>query len=269
MFLYRSLIGLIFFLLAGFVLAESKSDLAKEKRWEEQIVPSLLVGEAVKLKADGLEFLALYAEHTTEKALGAAIILHGMGVHPAWPDITDPVRMALPDHGWQTLSLQMPILANDVTEEKTYAPLFDEVPARIQAGVDFLKSKGIKNIVISGHSIGNVMALHYLSKQPDPAVKAMIAVAGGPGYKKDPRTDIAGNFSKVNIPYLEIYGSEDEKRIHDAVKERAGIARKSGKKYTEIKVAGANHFFTGMQETLIKRMRGWLSKNADGAEIKK
>lgn len=264
----RYLIGLIFLLSAGLATAASKSDLAKEKRWEEQIVPGLLVGEAVKLKADGTEFLALYAEHTTEKALGGIIILHGMGVHPAWPDITDPVRMALPDHGWHTLALQMPILANEVTEEKAYAPLFDEVPARIQAGVDFLKSKGVKNIVFSGHSIGNVMALYYLSKQPDPAVRAMIAVAGGPGYTKDPRTDMAGNFRKVNIPFLDIYGGEDEQRIFDSVKVRTQIARKNGnKRYTAMKIPGANHFFAGMQETLTKRMRGWLANNAAGEDV--
>jgi hypothetical protein len=67
-------------------LAASKSDRAKEKRWEEQIVDSLLVGEAVKLKAGDTTFLALYAEPATDRTKGAVILLHGIGAHPAWPD---------------------------------------------------------------------------------------------------------------------------------------------------------------------------------------
>ncbi|MGD8926720.1 MAG: DUF3530 family protein [Thioalkalispiraceae bacterium] len=258
------MIGLLFLSLSCQVIAASKSDRAKEKRWEEQIVPSLLVGEPVKLKANGVEFLGLYAENDSDKDLGGVIILHGMGVHPAWPDIIDPLRMALPEHGWHTLSLQMPILPNEVTEEKAYAPLFDEVPGRIQAGVDFLKAKGVTNIVIVGHSIGNVMAVYYMVKNPDPAVKAIAMVAAGPGYAKDPRTDILGNFSKIDVPVLDIYGSEDEQRISDNVKKRTQIARKQGyKNYTPVRVEGANHFFTNMQDVLIQRVSGWLKKNFD------
>jgi len=262
MYSYRLLITLLFCLFTSFSFAASKSDKAKEKRWEEQIVPGLIVGEAVKLKTNDGEFLAIYAEPATEVAKGGMIILHGMGVHPDWTDITGPVRMAMPDSGWHTLSLQMPILGNEVTEEKPYAPLFDEVPARVQAGIDYLKSKGVKNIVISGHSLGNVMAVYYLVKKPDPSVKAVIAVAAGPGYAGDPRMDIAGNFGKVNIPFLDIYGSEDEQRIADNVKKRGQIAHQKGyKNYTSIVVKGANHFFTGKQQELIKHMNDWLEKN--------
>jgi len=258
---HRLLITLFFCISASLALAATKSDRAKEKRWEEQIVPGLIVGEAVKLKADGADFLAIYAEPTTEKIRGGMIVIHGMGVHPDWTDITGPVRMTMPDNGWHTLALQMPILPNDVTEEKAYAPLFDEVPARIQAGVDYLKSKGVKNIVLDGHSLGNVMAVYYLVKKPDPTVKAIIAVAAGPGYPGDPRTDIATNFGKVTIPFLDIYGSEDEPRIKNNVKKRAETARKKGNKnYDMIEVKGANHFFTGKQQELIKLMNDWLDK---------
>lgn len=124
---YLLLIPLLFAFTAN---AASKSDFAKEKRWEEQIVPSIMVGEEVKLTADGVEFLALYAEPTTEQQKGGVILLHGIGVHPAWPDVIEPLRMELPEYGWHTLSLQMPILGNEA-ENKDYAPLFAEVPARI------------------------------------------------------------------------------------------------------------------------------------------
>ncbi len=264
-----SLISLLFFSLSQLTCAASKSDLDKEKRWEEQIVPSLLVGEAVKLKADGTEFLGIYAENTTDKALGGIIILHGIGVHPAWPDVIDPLRMQLPDSGWHTLSLQMPILRNEA-ENKDYPQLFDEVPARIQAGVDYLKSKGIKNIVIVGHSLGVTMANYYLASKPEPDVRAIVSVSGGPGYPTDPKMDSLTNFQKIKIPYYDIYGSQDQDDVLAAAKKRAALVKKTGnKKFEQKLVEGANHFYTNMQDELVKIVRGWLEKNAKGTETKK
>jgi len=263
------LIGLAFFALSGQGVAASKSDQAKEKRWEAQIVPSLLVGEAVKLKAADVEFLGLYTENDTDKALGGVILLHGMGAHPAWPSIIDPLRMSLPESGWHTLSLQMPILKNEAVY-KDYLPLFDEVPVRIQAGVDYLKAKGINNIVIIGHSLGNTMTTNYLATKKDPSVRAFVAIALGPGYPKDPRTDSYTNFSKVTIPTLDIYGSSDSDRIIKNARKRKKVAKKAGnKEYQQVKVEGANHFFTSMEDVLLQRIRGWLKKNAPGTESKR
>ena len=261
-----SLIGLLFLSLSSIGFAASKSDQAKEKRWEEQIVPSLIVGEAVKLKAAGVEFLGLYTENDSDKAIGGAILLHGIGVHPAWPEIIDPLRMNLPEAGWHTLSLQMPILKNEA-EGKDYPPLFDEVPVRIQAGVDFLKAKGVKNIVIIGHSLGNTMATYYLATKKDPAVRAFVAIAFGPGYPEDPRMESYKNFAKVTIPTLDIYGSQDFERNLKGVDKRRKVAKKSGNKdFQQVRIEGANHFFSGMDDALLQRVRGWLKKNASGIE---
>lgn len=263
-----SLISLLFFSLSQLTYAASKSDLDKEKRWEEQIVPSLLVGDAVKLTADGTEFLGIYAENTTDKAIGGAIIVHGIGVHPAWPDIIDPLRMQLPDAGWHTLSIQMPILKNEA-EGKDYVPLMDEAPLRLQAAVDFLKAKGINNIVIIAHSLGTAMSGYYLASKPDAAVHAYVAVSM-PQFTFDKRFDNTQHMAAIKIPVLDIYGSQDLDSVISSDKARAIAAQKAGnKKYSQMKVEGANHFFNGMQEDIVKRVRGWLEKNAKGKEIKK
>jgi len=254
---------LIFLLacLAATASAASKSDLAKEKRWEGQIVDSLMVGDAIKLKANNVEFLGLYAEPTTEKTKGAVIILHGIGVHPAWPDVIDPIRMQLPDLGWYTLSLQMPILGNEATD-KDYTPLFPEVPARIQAGVDFLKSQGIKNIVISGHSLGTTMASCYLANHRDPAVKEFVSISGGFGVPKDKLADNNENFVHMQgVRILDIYGGEDRKPVLEAVKERGKAMSKIHKAdYRQIKIPGANHFYNQKQDELVTVLNRELSK---------
>lgn len=264
-----SLISLLFFALSPYALAASKSDLAKEKRWEEQIVPSLLVGEAVKLKADVTEFLGIYAENTADKALGGIIVMHGIGVHPAWPDVIDPLRMQLSEVGWHTLSLQMPILPNEATG-KDYPPLYDEVPARIQAGVDFLKSKGVQNIVLAGHSMGAGMGLYYLSTKPDPAVRAFVCISSDFGFPADARMDNIAHFRLIKIPFFDVSGSIDNDDVLKASAIRSSLAKKlSNKNYQQKVIEGANHFYNNMQDELVKIVRGWIEKNAKGTEIKK
>src|SRR5262249_24927688 len=57
------------------------SDYAREKRWADEIVPSLVVGEAVWLQGKRPQkFLGLYAEAKNPK--GAIIFAHGLGVNP-------------------------------------------------------------------------------------------------------------------------------------------------------------------------------------------
>ncbi|MEJ2451769.1 MAG: DUF3530 family protein, partial [Gammaproteobacteria bacterium] len=225
-FIIKPLLIILLTCLAASASASSKSDRAKERRWENQIVDSLMVGDAVKLKADNVEFLALYAEPTTDKAKGAVIILHGIGAHPAWPDVIEPIRMQLPDHGWYTLSLQMPVLGNEATD-KDYPPLFPEVSGRIQAGVDFLKSHGINNIVISGHSLGTTMASCYLAKHRDPAVKVFASISGGFGVPNDKLMDNNRNFTHMQgVRILDIYGVDDRNPVLNAVKARAKLMSK-------------------------------------------
>lgn len=255
----RYLIGLLFLVLAGQGLAASKSDLAKEKRWEEQIVPSLMVGQAVTLKAGDVQFLALYAQNTAKQAYGGVLLIHGMGAHPAWPEVIEPLRSELPEHGWSTLSLQMPVLGNEAGIQD-YLPLMDEVPGRIQAGVDYLKSKGVKNIVIIAHSLGTTMANMYLSNKPDPAVHAYVAIGMSNPFPKQYDNLLA--LSKITLPMLDLYGSQDLESVLSFAKPSAEAARKVNKHFTQVHIEGANHFFVDMQDTLVRRVSGWLLKNA-------
>jgi pimeloyl-ACP methyl ester carboxylesterase len=177
--------------------------------------------------------------------------------------------MNLPEAGWHTLSLQLPVLKNEA-DSKDYPPLFDEVPERIQAGVDFLKAKGINNIVIIGHSLGNTMTTHYLATKKDPAVRAFVAISFGPGYPQDPRMHSYNNFSNVTIPTLDIYGSGDFEGNLKGVEERKKMAIKAGNKnFQQVRIEGANHFFSNMDDVLLQRVRGWLKRNATGTETKK
>lgn len=255
--------GLVCCLPVGVSQAASKSDLAKEKRWESQIVDSLLVGEAVKLDAGGVEFLGLYAENQTEPTKGGVIIMHGIGAHPAWPDVVEPLRMNLPDRGWHTLSIQMPILENEA-EGKDYIPLFDEVPGRINAAIKFLQDKGVAPIMVVAHSLGASMAGYYLSQQQLPAIKAAVLIGFG-NMSDDPDSKFSSlkMVKNIHIPLFDLYGANDLKTVLEYAPKREQIeADMANKKYQQQKVGGANHFFQGKESVLIKTVDAWLSEQA-------
>ena len=237
------------------------SDLAKEKRWADQIVDGIIVGDPIWLQADGNKFLGIYAENETDNAKGAVILLHGSGVHPNWPDIIQPLRSELPAHGWTTLSIQMPILANDAKYSE-YAPLIKEVPGRINAAIDFLNNKSFQNIIIVAHSLGTTMANSYLANNAK-RIRAYVAI-GMNGSDSGP--DELNNFNylqKITLPTYDIYGSEDLKSVLDSVKQRKQALRKAeNENFRQVSVLGANHFFNGLDADLIRHIKSWISNHA-------
>jgi len=160
--------GLIY-LLVFFVLTASSlcfaSDIAKEKRWADQVTDSLMDGEVVYLTNGEQEFLALDMppeEGINKKAAETGvIIMHGIGVHPNWAEVIQPVRIRLSEAGWHTLSIQMPVLENDAGFND-YLPLMNEVAPRINAAIHYLQKAGMKKIVLIAHSLGTYMSSYYL-----------------------------------------------------------------------------------------------------------
>lgn len=233
------------------------SDLEKERRWSEQITESLMVGEATDLTAGQIGFLGLYTEASEGPGDQAVILMHGMGAHPDWPEIISPLRGYLPDHGWATLSIQLPILTNEAAQ-KDYAPLFDEVAPRVDAATVFLQSKGIKTIVLIGHSLGASMAATYLAGGDRPAIKGLVVIGMG-AAGGDERMSGSLALEKIRIPVLDIYGSRDLENVLDSVTIRhkaSRIARNPD--YRQLQVEGADHFFLGLEDTLNRRVYGWL-----------
>lgn len=224
------------------------SDLAKEKRWVDQVVDSLLDGEAVMLNDGTSDFLAIDTRADEPKDVGI-IVIHGIGIHPDWETIVRPIRVELAAEGWNTLSLQMPILSNEATGAD-YEPLMKEVPARIDAGIRQLFKSGAKKVVIVAHSMGAAMTNYYLSHkkvykeaQTETPILAYIAIGMGTGNE---------NFlKKIDLPMLDLYGEKDLPMVLSSASKRLAAAAHN-KQYSQKKVAGANHFFEDQDEDLVK-----------------
>ncbi len=247
------------FMISGLILlffsaALPASDLDKEKRWAEQVEDSLLDGEVVYLKdlkdtSDEKvekEFFSLYTKAEKPKKL-AVLLMHGIGAHPDWPQLINPLRTLLPESGWSVLSIQLPILANDAKPED-YEPLVSEASTRIHVSIEYLHSQGFKEVVIVAHSMGTVMASHYLAESGE-RIAGYVAI----GMPENNTQHLA----KIDLPLLDLYGSEDLPTVLGSSKARA-TASAANKLFQQKSVKDADHFFEGMDDALFKIVSSWL-----------
>lgn len=222
-------------------------DYAREKRWADEITPALVVGDAVYLaQKSGHKFLALYTEARNARA--AVIVVHGLGVHPDW-GLIGALRSQLADHGYSTLSVQMPVLGADAKRDE-YAALFPDAAERLAAAVAFLKSKGQSRVALASHSMGARMSNYFLTRAPA-GITAWIAI----GIFPPEFTDAA----KLHLPILDIYGERDFPEVLQKVDARAAVLMKL-KGSAQIEVPGADHYFNGSETALATRVRQFLDQ---------
>jgi pimeloyl-ACP methyl ester carboxylesterase len=238
--------------LTALPVGATNSDTGKEARWAEQISEGLLDGDETWLVDDsGHEFLGIFTE--ADAAVGPAVILlHGIGVHPNWPDIIYPLREGLLERGITTLSLQMPVLANDA-DLLDYAPLLAEVPGRVNAALKYLNDAGYSNITLVGHSLGASMAMYYQASGGSP-VSSLVVIGMRAGVVDNENIEA---LAAVKIPVLDLYGSEDLEHVLSSVELRS-TAGANGPKYRQIRVEGAGHFFQGYEEALLDQVYSWI-----------
>lgn len=230
------------------------SDREKEKRWAAQVTDSILDGEPIYLNDGEADFLTIdtRAEEPQETAI---IVIHGIGIHPDWEQIVQPLRVQLAESGWNTLSLQMPVLPNEATD-KEYTPLMKEVPARIDAGIRYLSKEGAKKVVIVAHSMGARMASYYLAHKTvykeaktETPIIAFVGIGMGEGNSE--------HLAKIKMPVMDLYGSKDLPDVLKFTPDRAKAAE-GNKQYQQKKVDGANHFFDEKNDELLEAVMTFI-----------
>jgi pimeloyl-ACP methyl ester carboxylesterase len=207
-----------------------------------------VVGDAIYLaqKQAGHKFLAIYTEAPNARA--AVIVVHGMGVHPDWA-LIGALRSGLAEVGYSTLSVQMPVRAATGLGEE-YPGLFPDAAGRLQAAVEFLKSKGYGKIALVAHSMGARMSNYFLARSPA-GIDAWVAI----GISNGDYT----NVSQLNVPILDIYGERDFPQVLQKAAARETVLRRL-KGSAQIEVAGADHYFAGKEDELVKQVRQFLDR---------
>ena len=248
-------------------LAAIASDIFRETRIGHEIASQISIGEATWLDAsDGSKFLAIFTEPEIPSKRGL-IILHGQGANPNWQHVIYPLRTGLPKFGWSTLSIQAPILTSSAGE-KNYLRIIPDISPRLEASIQYLKTAGIEDIFILGYSFGAHMGAFYSSSLDENSdLRGFIAISLS-GKKEPGEGDVAplALLEKIKIPMLDIYGSVDLAHVQKTASARrlAVSVRGGNKKYRQIEIIGANHFYRGVDEVLVKRVRNWMK-----SELKK
>jgi pimeloyl-ACP methyl ester carboxylesterase len=238
------LLTLFFALL--FALPAFASDYARERKWADEVLPAVLTGDPVWLEqSGGHRFLTLYTE--ASKAKAGVIVVHGMGVHPDW-GLISPLRQRLPDAGYATLSVQMPVLKADATGED-YPPTFDEAAERIAIAVAFMRAKGYGKIALVSHSMGSRMVARYLERQPNSGMAAWVAI----GYPAQM------DYNMLKFPVMDLYGENDLPQVLQAAKARAK-GSSSNTNWIQVAAPRADHFFENREDELVGLVKGFLDK---------
>lgn len=256
-----ALCGAAWLLLAGGLAAEAPvgADWAREARLAAEIEDTILEGEPIYLEAGGQRFLGI---HTTAGATAgprqAVLILHGRGLHPDWPNVVHPLRTALPDDGWDSLAIQLPVLGKGA-KYYDYVEIFPAALPRIDAALQYLREQGAARIVIIAHSCGAHMAMHWVAERGDAAIDGFIGIGlGATDYRQPMRQPFP--LERMRGPVLDIYGGEDHAAVQRMAPQRLAALRSAGNAHSDQRVvAGADHDFQGAGEVLLDEIRAWLT----------
>ena len=230
-------------------MAQVVPDTAREKRHAEQVIATLVVGDAVWLTtASGTRFLGLFVD--APKPKGAVILTHGPGWHPDY-GLTGELRMALADRGYVTLSLQMPVLAAEEDDGSKYRAVFPQADERIDAGMRFLNDKGFARVAIVSHAMGSGMTYHWLGRTPQPPLFAWVALSYYGAFDDMP---------KLAFPVLDMYGADDYRGIRWPARGRKRLLDGiPGSK--QVEVAGGGWFLAGGTASVLRETAAFLDAN--------
>lgn len=186
------------FLLLASASVFAQSDLAREARWRAEVEPNIVVGDAQTLRTkDGREFFSIFTEGKQKEI--AFVVVHGVGVNPDF-GFVGRLRVLLSDAGYATLSIQMPVLANENATPEAYQATFPDAAARITAAHAWLADRGYKKVVLASHSMGAWMSNAYFQSTPNSPYAAWIAIG------------VTGRILSIgsnSLPILDLYGEND------------------------------------------------------------
>ena len=246
-------VPILFLLFSGSLIA---SDAQREARLVEEIEANLFDGEVISLGSGDATFAAV--EMIPEDSpVGGVILMHGRGFHADWPENIGPLRVGLSEAGWQTLSLQLPVL------EKTakyfdYLPVLPEAGPRLDAAIAYLSEQGISPIILLAHSCGAHMAMLWLESSNGKGIGGFVGIGmGATDYKQPMQHPFP--FASLDIPVLDIYGENDFPAVHRLAPRRLALMTQGGNaKSEQIMLPGTDHYFVDHPDEMTAAISNWL-----------
>jgi pimeloyl-ACP methyl ester carboxylesterase len=174
--------------------------------------------------------------------------------------VVHPLRVGLAERGWNTLSIQLPVLARDATYND-YLGVFGTAIPRIEAALVEARALAPGPVVLLAHSCGAHMAQHWMlahDRQALDGLDAYIGIGmGATDYGQPMREPFA--LDRLRVPVLDLYGETDYPAVRRLAAERLAALRRGGNpKSAQQVVADADHYFTDRSEALLDAVAAWL-----------
>ncbi len=234
----------------------------EEARLTVGLLEGVAGGRVVQLQRDGGSFPALFEEARPARRKGLVILLPEAGLRLD-AGLAGRLRQTMPEYGWSTLSLQLPVLEAEARPDE-YWVLVSEAVGRLKFAITAMKGEGWRNIVLVGHGFGAAVALNYLGHDPDPAVRALVLLS--PWWPLERAARLREWLTAVKVPVLDVYGENDAREIRGTARERHSIL-KGRQGYRQWRISGVGHHYRGREAVLAKRIYGWLARVAPGIEV--
>jgi len=227
-------------------LAADTADYAREERWAQEVVPSLVVGDAIWLATPARPKVLAILTEPAGVAKGAVVVVHGLGVHPDF-GLVSGVRTGLAEAGFTTLAVQMPVLAADAPRDG-YRATFPEAGDRIAAAIALLRARGAARVAVVSHSMGASMANAYLARPDAAKIDAWAPVGMFGDFDVAPRQPVLDVLAQSEIPTVRETAPARLPRLP-----KDGCSR-------QITIEGADHYFESRQQELAAAIGAFLAR---------
>lgn len=161
------------------------------------LVAELPAEQVIKLPlAEEQTFFALQINALSAKSKGQVLMLPGDGEHPNWPQGIAPLREVMPEYGWTTLSIALPIYNNTGVAARTLGPgpLLSYSSLKKNAATEvkktepgtnsaFLEDEGEDEPVVKKEVTDPTIALNAHRALIEPRVKAALQHLGNKGQQ--------------------------------------------------------------------------------------
>ena len=226
-------------------------DDAREDRWASEVVPGIVVGDAIWLATPSRAKVLAILTLPTGAPRAGVVIVHGLGVHPDFGMIGG-LRTLLADAGYATLAVQMPVLAAGASRED-YAVTLPAAGERLGAAIALLRARGIARIAIVSHSLGATMTDAFLARPSAPRIGAWVPVGMPVDFAADPREPVLDVAAEHELPEVVEAAPLRSKRLP-----RDGCSR-------ALTIADADHYFDQRQKELAAAIAAFLDQVFGGS----
>lgn len=238
---------------------------------------ALRADEAIELSSTTERFVGLQIEQRLATPQGGLLILHDNGQTADWPYLLQQVRTYMPDVGWTTLAIDLPI-PSDMS--LGIMPLDDEeliladnnqeaqdnrVLERIAAGIAMLNNNGLFNIVILGYGEGAYWGSRYLAERLTEEEKIGYGlILYEPTLQRD---ELADYVAELQISTLDLYMNNSDYAHRQAKNRKAAAMRAEHPDYLQIHDALRQSSYGKSDiDRSTRRVWGWLKTHAAGNE---